>query len=137
MISHKVVKELGLKIEAPSTSLVISAIGPFVRPLGIIKDLLIEVERTSIPLDVEVISAATYSLLLGNDWFQKVDATYNWKNKAYTLKQKSKKIHVPTTYKQNQPLPTQPTITNQQELEQFEQEYLTVQKAYTVTANTD
>ena len=86
MISYKVVKDLGLKIESPSTSLIISAAGSSVRPLGIIKNLPIEIEGTTIPIDVEVIDATTYSVLLGNDWSQKVDATYNWKNKAYTLK---------------------------------------------------
>src|SRR5260363_328353 len=98
MISHQVVKELGLKIEAPSTSLIVSAAGFSVRPLGIIKNLPIEIEGTTIPLDVEVMNATSYSLLLDNDWSQKVDASYNWKNKAYTLRWNKKKVHVPTTY---------------------------------------
>ncbi|CAG8811249.1 5918_t:CDS:1, partial [Dentiscutata erythropus] len=42
----------------------------------------------------------------------------------YTLKWNKKKIHVPTTYEYNQPLSVQPTIMDEKELEQFEQEYL-------------
>jgi hypothetical protein len=67
MIFHKVVKELGLKIEAPSTSLIVSATGPSTRPLGIIKNLPVEIEGVTIPLDVEVMDAASYSLLLENN----------------------------------------------------------------------
>ena len=137
MISHQVVKELGFKIEAPSTSLIVLATGPSTRPLGIIKNLPVEIEGVTIPLDVEVMSATSYSLLLGNDWSQKVDATYSWKNKSYTLKWNKKKIHVPTTYEQNQPLPAQPTLTDEKELEQFEQEYLTPKEAYTITLDDD
>ena len=66
MISHQVVKELGLKIKAPSTSLIISATGPSTRPLGIIKDLSVEIKGVIIPLDVEVMSATSYFLLLDN-----------------------------------------------------------------------
>src|SRR5260363_331284 len=130
MISYQVVKELGLKIEAPSTSLIVSAAGSSVRPLGIIKNLPIEIEGTTIPLDVEVMNATSYSLLLGNDWSHKVDASYNWKNKAYTLRWNKKKIHVPTTYENNQPLPTQPTLTDEKDLEKFEQEYLSPKEAF-------
>src|SRR5260363_274598 len=60
MISHQVVQELGLKIEAPSTSLIVSAAGSSVRPLRIIKNLLIEIEGTTTPLDVEVMNVTSY-----------------------------------------------------------------------------
>ena len=132
MISYEIIKTLGLKINTCSTSLIVSATGPSVRPLGIIKDLPIEIEGTTIPMDVEVMDSTSYSLLLGNDWSQKVNATYNWKNKAYTLKWNNKKIHVPTTYETNQPLPSQPTITEPHELDEFEKEFLTLKEAYVV-----
>src|SRR5205814_4864919 len=67
MISYQIVKELGLKIDTCSSSLILSATGLSIRPLGIIKNLLIEIEGITIPLDVEVIDATSYSLLLGNN----------------------------------------------------------------------
>jgi len=67
MISYQIVKELGLKIDTCSSSLIVSATGPSIRPLGIIKDLLIEIEGITIPIDIEVMDATSYSLLLGND----------------------------------------------------------------------
>ena len=67
MISYQIVKELGLKIDTCSSSLILSATGPSIRPLEIIKNLPIEIEGITIPLDVEVMDATSYSLLLGND----------------------------------------------------------------------
>src|SRR6201988_1087144 len=125
MIAHQTVKELDLKIEQASTSLIVTATGTSTRPLGIIRDLPVEIEGVTIPITVEVVPATSYSLLLGNDWSKKVGASYNWNNSCYSFKWKNKKISVPTTYESNHPLPAQPTITNPKELELFEQEYLT------------
>ena len=67
MIAYNVVKELGLKIEQASSSLIVSAIGTSTRLLGIIKDLPVEIEGVIIPITIEVVPATSYSLLLGND----------------------------------------------------------------------
>ena len=67
MISYKIIKNLGLKIDTFLTSLIVSATGLSVRPLGIIRDLSIEIEGITIPIDVEVMDSTSYSLLLGND----------------------------------------------------------------------
>src|SRR5207237_3202241 len=67
MISYQIVKELELKIDTCSSSLIVSATGPSIRPLGIIKDLSIEIKGITISIDIEVIDATSYSLLLGND----------------------------------------------------------------------
>jgi len=77
MIAHSVVKELGLKIEHASNSLIVSAVGTSTRPLGIIRDLPIEIEGARIPITVEVVPATSYSLLLGNDLSKKINANYN------------------------------------------------------------
>src|SRR5690242_4232980 len=43
-----------------------------------------------------------------------------------------------TTYENNQPLPAQPTVTDPDELEHYEQKYLTSKKAYAFeTTNLD
>ena len=77
MISYEIVKKLALKINTLSFSLIISVTGPSVWPLGIIKNLSIEIEEITIPLDIEVMDSISYFLLLGNNWSQKVNATYN------------------------------------------------------------
>ena len=131
MIAHKAVKELGLTIEKASNSLIVPAVGTSTRPLGIIKDLPIEIDHITIPLTVEVVDTTSYSLLLGNDWNQKVEANYNWKNGCYTFKWENKKHTIPTTYESNQPLPSQPTVTAPDELDLYEPEYLYPREAYT------
>jgi len=130
MIAHKVVQELGLEIEQASTSLIISATGTFSRPLGIIRDLPVQIEGITVPITVEVVTATSYSLLLGNDWSKKVEANYNWKNGCYSFKWKNRKYHTPTTYETDQPLPAQPTVTKPEELDLYEQEFLTPKEAY-------
>ena len=85
MIFYQTVKELGLKIEEPSKSIIIAATGTTSRLLGIIRDLLIRIQGRLIPIDVEVVPATSYSLLLGNDWSKKVKANYNWKTSQYTI----------------------------------------------------
>jgi hypothetical protein len=77
MIAHQTVKDLDLKIEQASTSLIITATGSSSRPLGIIRDLPIEIEGITIPITVEVVPATSYLLLLGNDWSKKIEANYN------------------------------------------------------------
>ena len=130
MIAHKAVKELGLTIEKTSNSLIVPAVGISTRPLGIIKDLLVKIDHVTIPLTVEVVDTTSYSLLLGNDWNQKVEANYNWKNGCYTFKWENKKHTIPTTYESNQPLPSQPTVTAPDELDLYEPEYLYPREAY-------
>ena len=77
MIAYKVVKELGLKIEQAFSSLIMSATGNSTRPLGVIHDLPITIDQTTISVTVEVVYIILYSILLSNDWFKKVEASYN------------------------------------------------------------
>ncbi|CAG8550518.1 100_t:CDS:2 [Scutellospora calospora] len=96
-----IVKELGLKIEHASTSLIVSAVGTFTRPLGIIRNLPIEIEGARIPITVEVVLATSYSLLLGNNLSKKIKANYNWANRYYSFKWNNKKYSTTTTYESN------------------------------------
>ena len=72
IIAHSVVKELGLKIEHASNSLIVSAVRTSTRPLGIIRDLPIEIKGACIPITVEVVPATSYFLLLRKNLSRKV-----------------------------------------------------------------
>src|SRR6185312_16095247 len=74
IISYQLVQDLGLKIEQASLSLIIPATGTSSRPLGLIRDLPIEIDGVCIPLLLKVVPATSYLLLLGNDWSKKVEA---------------------------------------------------------------
>ncbi|CAG8753604.1 6439_t:CDS:1, partial [Dentiscutata heterogama] len=77
MIAYKVAKELGLKIDKPSRSLIVPTTGTISQPLKIIRNLPVKIQGRTIPIDVEVLPATSYLLLLGNNWFRKVEANYN------------------------------------------------------------
>ena len=77
MISHQTVKKLGLKIEESSKSIIIAATETTFRSLEIIRNLPIRIQEWLIPIDVEVVPATSYSLLLRNNWSKKVEANYN------------------------------------------------------------
>jgi len=130
MIAHDAVKELGLKIEEPSQSLIVGATGISSRPLGIIRNLPVKIQGRIIPIDVEVVPTTSYSLLLGNDWSRKVEANYNWKNCQYTMYWKGKEIILDTSYEQDQPPKKHPTCTTPEDLELYEEEFLIPHEAY-------
>ena len=67
MIAYSVVKELGLKIDTCSSSLIVLATGSSIRPLEIIKNLLIEIKGITISIDFKIIDTISYSLLLSNN----------------------------------------------------------------------
>ncbi|CAG8674469.1 32251_t:CDS:2, partial [Racocetra persica] len=71
MIIQQAAKEIGLEIDTPSNSLILSAFRKQVRSLGVIKDVSIEIAGITIPIFMEVVSATTYSLILENDWSHK------------------------------------------------------------------
>ncbi|CAG8740433.1 2079_t:CDS:2, partial [Racocetra persica] len=88
MIIQQAAKEIELEIDTPSNSLILSALGKQVRPLGVIKDVPVEIAGITIPISIEVVLATTYSFILKNDWFCK-EEEYEDKelisHEAYTL----------------------------------------------------
>ncbi|CAG8562903.1 9531_t:CDS:1, partial [Dentiscutata heterogama] len=67
MIAYKVAKELGLKIDKPSRSLIVAATGTTSRSLGIIRNLSVKIQSRTILINVKVIPATLYLLLLKNN----------------------------------------------------------------------
>ncbi|RHZ86106.1 hypothetical protein Glove_54g132 [Diversispora epigaea] len=73
----------------------LASTGKKTQPLGVIRDLPITIQGQTIPIDVEVIDAATYSLLLENNWLMKANASYNWSDQELTLRWRGKTLTVP------------------------------------------
>jgi hypothetical protein len=95
IITCDAMEQLGYEIEEASKSIILPATGVKTQPLGIIRDLPITIQGQTIPIDVEVIDAATYSLLLGNNWLMKANASYNWREQELTLRWRGKTLTVP------------------------------------------
>jgi hypothetical protein len=95
IITREAMEQLGYEIEEASKSIILPATGKRTQPLGVIRDLPITIQGQTIPIDVEVIEAATYSLLLGNNWLMKAGASYHWQDQELTLKWRGKTLIVP------------------------------------------
>ncbi|CAG8801948.1 20963_t:CDS:1, partial [Racocetra persica] len=54
MITQQAAKEIGLEIDIPSNSLILSALRKQVRPLDIIKDISVEIARITISISIEI-----------------------------------------------------------------------------------
>ncbi|RHZ53321.1 hypothetical protein Glove_443g6 [Diversispora epigaea] len=95
IVTRDAMEQLGYEIEEASKSIILPATGKKTQPLGVIRDLPITIQGQTIPIDVEVIDAATYSLLLGNNWLMKANASYNWSDQELTLRWRGKTLTVP------------------------------------------
>ncbi|RHZ65922.1 hypothetical protein Glove_310g40 [Diversispora epigaea] len=95
IVTHDAMEQLGYEIEEASKSIILPATGKKTQPLGVIRDLPITIQGQTIPIDVEVIDAATYSLLLENNWLIKANASYNWSDQELTLRWRGKTLTVP------------------------------------------
>ncbi|RHZ86625.1 hypothetical protein Glove_48g209 [Diversispora epigaea] len=94
IVTRDAMEQLGYEIEEASKSIILPATGKKTQPLGVIRDLPITIQGQTIPIDVEVIDAATYSLLLGNNWLMKANASYNWSDQELTLRWRGKTLTV-------------------------------------------
>ncbi|RHZ79395.1 hypothetical protein Glove_147g60 [Diversispora epigaea] len=95
IVTRDAMEQLGYEIEEASKSIILPATGKKTQPLGVIRDLPITIQDQTIPIDVEVIDAATYSLLLGNNWLMKANASYNWSDQELTLRWRGKTLTIP------------------------------------------
>ncbi|RHZ85474.1 hypothetical protein Glove_65g24 [Diversispora epigaea] len=94
IVTRDAMEQLGYEIEEASKSIILPATGKKTQPLGVIRDLPITIQDQTIPIDVEVIDTATYSLLLGNNWLMKANASYNWSDQELTLRWQEKTLTI-------------------------------------------
>ncbi|RHZ87058.1 hypothetical protein Glove_41g152 [Diversispora epigaea] len=76
IVTCDAMEQLGYEIEEASKSIILSATGKKTQPLGVIRDLPITIQDQIIPIDVEVIDAATY--------FDQ-ELTLRWRGKTLTI----------------------------------------------------
>src|SRR6185436_8371816 len=97
MITRDTMEQLGYSIDEPSNSVILPAVGKSTRPLGVVRDFPVTVAGYTIPIDVEVTEATTYTLILGNNWLLKANGNYNWQNQELTLKWRNQHLVLPTS----------------------------------------
>src|SRR5919205_3717079 len=97
IITQKLMKKLGYQITAPLKVVVVTTNGTKVKPLGVIKNFPITINRTKILTTVEVLESPEDLLLLGNDWSLRVGANLDWKSLKYTIDYKGKRETIDAT----------------------------------------
>jgi hypothetical protein len=86
IITAKLMKKLGLQIEGPSKTIVVTANGTRDKALGIIRDVKITVNDIIIPVNLQVIDSRDETLLLRTDWFNKARAKLDFENSTLNVR---------------------------------------------------
>ena len=103
VVSSYLLKDLGIKIDRPSTVNMINVHGESKRAIREIAEFPFVVGGMKIPIDVVVTDANSYNTLVGNDWLSKVSAIIDWNNCEMTLTWKGKEVIVPVEFKKVTP----------------------------------
>src|SRR4051794_27720526 len=84
-LTKKLMDKLGYKINELSKLTIVTANGSQIRSLGKINWVPLELEDKFIPITFQVLDSVDDTLILGNDWLQKVQAVLNWKKGTLTI----------------------------------------------------
>ncbi|CAG8778993.1 11869_t:CDS:1, partial [Gigaspora margarita] len=85
LMSKKIMNKLDLKIDEPSTTVVVTVNRTRKRALGKIKDVKLAIHDLLIPTLFQVIESAKNLLLLGMDWFVRARAQLHFAEKVMYL----------------------------------------------------
>jgi len=91
IISNRLMKELGLKIQKKSNIIFKMANGRKIPSLGQTQGKL-EIQEIEIPVTLQVIDATEETLLLGNEWFSQVKAKINFEEEELRIKGKNDEV---------------------------------------------
>ena len=78
MISKQFLKKVGRKVDKPLYVNMIGINREKRKALGEIKSLPIIVQQQLLPINVIVLEATSYDILVGNDWLTKYQAKLDW-----------------------------------------------------------
>ncbi|CAB4389358.1 unnamed protein product [Rhizophagus irregularis] len=98
IVSCRLLNDLGMAIDRPSTTLMINVNGERKRPLGEVLNFPVTIKGVTIPIDVVVTDAMTYSAIVGNDWLSKVKANIDYETANMLIHWEGKDIEIPIEY---------------------------------------
>ena len=85
VVSHEFLKKWNIKIQRKSEVAMTDITGTVNHPLGAIDNFPITVDKLTIPADVDVTPAQTYSVIVGMDWLNKIKANLDLKKNIMTF----------------------------------------------------
>src|SRR6185295_10391373 len=83
-ISKACLDRIGRKIDAPSTLRIILLSGKKYHPLGIVKDLEIDLDGVTATVTPHVVDTHSYEFILGMNWLHSVDVQIDTRSKTMT-----------------------------------------------------
>ncbi|CAJ0752583.1 991_t:CDS:2 [Entrophospora sp. SA101] len=99
VITKQYLDKLGKRIDQESYSQLIDVNGNKTRPLGIAKEILVTLDgKRPINIDMVVLKADNYNVILGNNWLKQIEATINFKKKILEAKENGKIIQHPIIF---------------------------------------
>jgi len=91
VVSHEFLKKWNIKIQRKSEVAMTDITGNVNHPLGAIDNFPITVDKITIPADVDVTPAQTYSVIVGMDWLNKIKANLDLKKNIMTFEWNNQK----------------------------------------------
>ena len=99
VITQQYLNKLGRQIDQESYSQLIDINGKETRPLGIAKNVSVTLNgKQPIKIDMVVMKATNYNVILGNNWLKRIEATINFKDKVLQFKEGAELIQHPIVF---------------------------------------
>jgi ADP-ribose pyrophosphatase YjhB (NUDIX family) len=138
IVSKNFLDQVGRDIDASTNVRIIDVTGKKTSPLGIVKQIPVQMRDIEVNMDMIVTTSSEYNVLLGNEWLQKVNATISYGRNIITIQYNGQQQEIPVTCTQKLD-PTKYTMidpTEELELEDDEDEKeITFYKAEIVDNN--
>jgi len=94
VMSSRLMEKLDYEIDRPSTVIAVTADGKRIRSLGEI-DVELYLEEEPVKATVQVIESEDETLILGNDWLQKMKTIIDWREKMMSIRNKGEHVDIP------------------------------------------
>ncbi|CAJ0906246.1 12426_t:CDS:2 [Entrophospora sp. SA101] len=99
LITQQYLNKLGRQIDQESNSQLVDINGKETRPLGAVKNVLVTINgKKPIHIDMAVMRATNYNVILGNNWLRKIEATINFKDKVLQFKERKDLLQHPIMF---------------------------------------
>jgi len=124
IISKRYLDKVQKDIDAPTNVKIIDVTGKRTAPLGMVRQVPIQMRNIKVHIDMIVTNSAEYNVLLGNEWLKKVNANIDYGRNIVTIKYEGQQQEIPVTCTQRLD-PTKYTVidpTEELELEEEEVE---------------
>jgi hypothetical protein len=95
IVSKNFMESLGRRIEKPSERRITGIHGEKRPSLGIVTQVPVKIRSMAVAVDMEVIDASGYSLVLGTDWLKRANAIIDYQECKLTLRNEKGMISVP------------------------------------------